>query len=562
MPLRKPQQYFDEKARLSEEARREEAERISAERANKRIKPPSDIVESNIPQASFIVESVTETKRENVIGALTKKIDTLAVEEKDNSELWERLSGIERSITSLQFDRLETSSVVRLYEIVESLQDALGTLDIRHYEDDIDGLRSLTEQSDRLLQNKLDDSIRDVNDKIIDSSVSLSELKERVESIVLPKTDENKTEIDAIRTIQTELIEAIQDIPNQESRFDPSGIINSLSDLRESLSNDISSTKESLNEKVDSLPEIRHYEDDLDNLQSFISEVRDSIKYYDTDVDDLKKGLLELGQHLGKTISEKVDRITKQNRKLAKDLKETIVQGDTDVKESFPEVKYYDDEIDGIESRINNILNTIKELPEVRYYDEDVKSLTNAVEKLNTKIDAIKIPDWSDVIGNIQEEVTQIQDLQKDFDQRWEKAAEEKDPLLDPKEFVTFEEMQKHYRTFLERVQIQLGTVGGGGAVEIMEMDDIEDDFRANPQDYDNYFLQHKYDPVRKVSSFTAALNFFAELDDIDLSDALDGNILVWDSSINGLRLVTPQSQGINNDFNPDIEIQDYGQYS
>ena len=54
--------------------------------------------------------------------------------------------------------------------------------------------------------------------------------------------------------------------------------------------------------------------------------------------------------------------------------------------------------------------------------------------------------------------------------------------------FATFDDLQKHYRTFLERIQQQLSTMGGGGEVRLEFLDDVDRDSAKR----DNYFL--KYD--------------------------------------------------------------------
>ena len=53
--------------------------------------------------------------------------------------------------------------------------------------------------------------------------------------------------------------------------------------------------------------------------------------------------------------------------------------------------------------------------------------------------------------------------------QRWN------DPLrpLDQK-FVTFEDMNKHYNIFLQRIQQQMSSLGGGGEVNFRNLDDVD----------------------------------------------------------------------------------------
>ena len=63
------------------------------------------------------------------------------------------------------------------------------------------------------------------------------------------------------------------------------------------------------------------------------------------------------------------------------------------------------------------------------------------------------------------------------------------DPLtpLD-QNFATLDDLQKHYRLFLERIQQQLSTLGGSGEVRLEFLDDVDRDSAKR----DNYFL--KYD--------------------------------------------------------------------
>ena len=561
MPLRKPQQYFEDLDVRNDEIA---AETVVEEAVvnNKRIGSPKDILQQGLPTSRFqkrqpkplVTESSEAPTKKTVVESLSERIDTLAVGIPDNDKLWEKLGGIENAITSLQFDKLDRESVISLYEHIGELQNTLGSLDY--------DARSHTRLVDTV--NETDSSIRTVNDKLIESTVSIAQLKTMVESVVLPSTEENKESIEAIKAIHEELAAAVEELPKKS--FDPSGIIDSIKDLRETIGQDILTTRQELSMRVDSIPEVKYYEDDLDSLQNFITEVRDSIKYYDTDVDELKQSLLDLGHHLGKTISEKVTKLNKEQKKLTTNM----VKADKKITETIqklPEVKYYDDEIDLIENKIHNILTSIKELPEVKYYDEDVSTLSSALDKLNEKIDAIEIKDWTSAIEAIQKDVLSMQELQVDFDQRWEESAKSNPDILHPDNanFVTFDDMQKHYRIFLDRIQIQLETIGGGGAVRILDMDDLDEDIRRNPQDYDGEFLQIQYDPDTNQTTFGAApdvVNDINDLDDVDTTGAEDGMVLVYIEATGKWEARVVQYIGVNIDANPDPEIQDYGGYS
>ena len=66
----------------------------------------------------------------------------------------------------------------------------------------------------------------------------------------------------------------------------------------------------------------------------------------------------------------------------------------------------------------------------------------------------------------------------------------QKDPLtpLDQK-FATLDDLQKHYKLFLERIQQQLSTLGGGGETRLRYLDDVVG-VATNSSFYDDKFLQ------------------------------------------------------------------------
>ena len=69
-------------------------------------------------------------------------------------------------------------------------------------------------------------------------------------------------------------------------------------------------------------------------------------------------------------------------------------------------------------------------------------------------------------------------------------AKQQNDPItpLDQK-FATLDDLQKHYSTFLSRIQQQLSTLGGGGETRLRYLDDVVG-IATNPGAYNNKFLQ------------------------------------------------------------------------
>jgi hypothetical protein len=109
---------------------------------------------------------------------------------------------------------------------------------------------------------------------------------------------------------------------------------------------------------------------------------------------------------------------------------------------------------------------------------------------------------------NIEEEIEEIFEVVEQLQEELEEPKEEliekslgllaepsdvkvqQDPItpLDQK-FATLDDLQKHYSTFLSRIQQQLSTLGGGGETRLRYLDDVVG-IATNSGAYNNKFLQ------------------------------------------------------------------------
>ena len=72
-------------------------------------------------------------------------------------------------------------------------------------------------------------------------------------------------------------------------------------------------------------------------------------------------------------------------------------------------------------------------------------------------------------------------------------AKVQQDPITPlGQKFATLDDLQKHYSTFLSRIQQQLSTLGGGGETQLKYLDDIVG-IATNPSVYDQKFLQYNH---------------------------------------------------------------------
>ena len=113
----------------------------------------------------------------------------------------------------------------------------------------------------------------------------------------------------------------------------------------------------------------------------------------------------------------------------------------------------------------NELKREIEELPEVKYYDEQIDELNKGFNSLRTLVEEIK--EKQEVL---KEEVNS-RPIQPD------PSESNVDPLTPTDQnFATHEDLAKHYKLFINRVQQQLYTIGGGGAGFIKDLDDVEFD--------------------------------------------------------------------------------------
>ena len=147
-------------------------------------------------------------------------------------------------------------------------------------------------------------------------------------------------------------------------------------------------------------------------------------------------------------VGERFDAFSEVTKKTVESLQESFVDS-TDTL-----AQYMDNEVKSLQERI-------KTLPKPKYYEEDIKNIKRELKDL-TELKAL-VYDIKITQGDIQEGLLNIPP-----------NVDNSDPLtpLD-QNFATHEDLAKHYRLFINRVQQQIATLGGGGAVRFDDLEDV-----------------------------------------------------------------------------------------
>ena len=290
-------------------------------------------------------------------------------------------------------------------------------------------------------------------------------------------------------------------------------------------------------EKIDNIKEDKIYQLDkiynVNKLEEENSNLFDKIKCIDDIVSNLEEKINDIKEDKFYEIdrTNNVDKLEEENYRLSNKINSIDVTVSKLGKkfENITEIK--EDKIKSISDIVSNLEKRIDEIKENKIYDIDkleernyklsnkIKSIDNTFSNLEEKINDIK-KDKIYQVDKIEEENYKLSKKIKYIEEVFEKFNERNilnesiiteppnsnnsDPLtpLD-KNYVTFKELENHYRLFVNRIQQQLSTFGGGGETQLKYLDDIVG-IATNASAFDGKFLKYNHS-IRKFEFVTVS---------------------------------------------------------
>ena len=348
------------------------------------------------------------------------KSDKIYALKAQNEEFEVKLSQIEQKIPEVPEVRYYEGDIELIYSKISRINEEIESLpEVKYYENDLDTLKS---------------RIEDVNNNIPTFPKWVNEVNEVPDFSWIGKTfgvidDDFKVVQGHLETIQekinlrvSELSETIE-TKDFEQRVDTKTLSESLTETKDKI---------------------------YKELREMTLRVYDHHKEFKDDDRKLKKAILSEQNKLKQTLKEQIKSIEEESIKTD----EKILSFYTNFKEevqqklnSLPEVKYYDDDI-----------KTLKQ--DVRFVKVSVKNCLEDIKKISLEIKKTQVELSEGLLNEPPSEK--------------ETAGGQTDPLtpLDQK-FATLDDLSKHYRLFISRIQTQLSTMGGGGAGFIKDLDDV-----------------------------------------------------------------------------------------
>ncbi len=314
--------------------------------------------------------------------------------------------------------------------------------------------------------------------------------------------------------------------------------VQSLKEQIEVLSSDVTEKTSD----IDSLIESK-----IEELQSTIDDSKQKIG----DISDvymaLYKDFKDREIHENKKLEEYSGELDKFSKKFSF-FEETLSE---DVRElqnvlDIGTTKYYDILKNEVGEFEENMSNQIKDLElnlvvNEKHIKKQNESIDSIKEEIKDVIEKLQINSIEEKNKSLSEKVVYIEKILTEFNEK--AILKEDNPTLpgdastknsaDPltpldQNFVTIDQLQQHYKLFINRIQQQIATIGGGGAGFIKDLDDVTFDQTTGTNEL---LIYNGSKWVGIASTSLSGTTQLISLTDVDTANLGDGRFLRYDAS-------------------------------
>ena len=378
------------------------------------------------------------------------------------------------------------------------------------------------------LVNDLKESIPEIPE-IKSYDDELQELLKHIEQVKesIPEVPEVRYYEDQIESLKEDIDGVRSDIPkfpkwvnevNEVPDFSWIGkTFSVIDDDFEKVNDNLHTLKDTFNQDIDNLSENLELKDfekkvEIKEVKEYLQKTKDKI------YEELKETALKIYEHR--------NQFKDDDRKLKKSILSKLNEAKQNIGKKIDESNSkYRDSNKEIKNYFNGLKEEVANLPEVKYYDKDIKKLRDKAESHTVNIaDLYKIVE--SIKGKqevLKEEIVNNRPIAPD---PTEKQGD--DPLTPTdQKFATLQDLAANYRLFVNRVEQQLYTIGGGGAGFIKDLDDVTFDATNN----DLLIYQSATSKWVGIASTSLGSSTLTGLDDVDDSNLGDGRFLRYNAT-------------------------------
>ena len=285
----------------------------------------------------------------------------------------------------------------------------------------------------------------------------------------------------------------------------------------EKVNDNLHTLKDTFNQDIDNLSENLELKDfekkvEIKEVKEYLQTTKDKI------YEELKETALKIYEHR--------NQFKDDDRKLKKSILSKLNEAKQNIAKKIDESNSkYRDSNKEIKNYFNGLKEEVANLPEVKYYDKDIKKLSD-----KTETHTVNIAELYKIVESIKgkqevlkEEIVNNRPIAPD------PAEKQGDDPLTPtdQKFATLQDLAANYRLFVNRVEQQLYTIGGGGAGFIKDLDDVTFDATNN----DLLIYQSATSKWVGIASTSLGSSTLTGLDDVDDSNLGDGRFLRYNAT-------------------------------
>jgi hypothetical protein len=444
--------------------------------SNSNLPSVNDFVENldNLPSIDNILikegveefPSIKEFIQKEVEDIVEEVEEPVIESSSDLTELLRLINDVRKDIPEIPKIKYYDEELEKLCEVVDQVRSEIPTVpEVKYYDAEIETICEQIDSVKEFINNSIsklpevkyyDYQIEDLGEKLENIKNTISELPE-----VRYYENDLKFIREEIEKVKGIVVSEIPDFSWVDRTFKSiDDDIIKINDIVSTLKEGVNLSLEQLSEVVDvkrfeSKVEIDGLDKNFNELNKNFQEAKDNIwkelrasslkiwEYHKEFKDDdrkLKKQINGEYNSLKQNLEEQLKKVNQESVQTDELLFKYFAELREQVS-TFPEVKYYDDEIVDVRKEIGSVKVDIKELYNI------VRNIKSSQKDLKEGL--LNIPP----------------------------DTKNSDPLtpLD-KNFATLDDLQNHYRLFINRIQQQLASIGGGGETRLEFLDDVDRD--------------------------------------------------------------------------------------
>jgi hypothetical protein len=430
--------------------------------------------EEGLPSVEDYIEVEEEEKQEQIEETVEPEVVESTV---DLTEILHLINDVRKDIPEIPEVKYYDDQLETICEIIDQLREKISVVpEVKYYDDELEAVCEQIDQVRNFISNKLEE-LPEV--KYYDEQVQ--NIEDRIDSVIqevsnLPEPKYYEDDLLSIKEDIEKVRESIPTFPKWVNEINEVPDFTWIGKTFSVIDEDFIKVNDTINTLAEKINiDFKFFEEDIEK------------KYFEQKTDlknennKISEEFLDQKEKIWKQLSKfslKVWEIQKESKDDDRKLKKQI-KGEYDQLKTQIESKLDEYNVDNIKtdelllSYFNELKEEVTKLPEVKYYDDDIRYIKEDIISLRSLVQSIK---------------NEQKDLNEELQQLNEVALEEphdkpqnvgfvQDPLtpVDQK-FATFKDLKEHYQIFINRIQTQLSSIGGGGAGFIKDLDDVSFD--------------------------------------------------------------------------------------